>query len=98
MNKKDMSIALAERANIPQVKATEILTHIFDGDNGIIAGSLGGGDKVLVAGFGTFEVKTRAGRKGTNPATGAKIDIPSKKAVTFKVGKTFKENIEASKG
>lgn len=95
MNKKDMAAQLAERAGISQVKATEILTHIFDGEGGIVAAALKGGDKVLVAGFGTLEVKTRAGRKGTNPATGAKIDIPEKKAVTFKVGKTLKENIES---
>jgi DNA-binding protein HU-beta len=94
MNKKDMAAKLADRAGISQVKATEVLTHIFDGDSGIIASALNGGDKVLVAGFGTFDVKTRAARRGTNPATGAKIDIPPKKAVGFKVGKTLKENIE----
>jgi nucleoid DNA-binding protein len=94
MNKKDMAAQLSERAGISQVKATELLTVIFDGDNGIIANALNENDKVLVAGFGTFEVKTRAARRGTNPATGTKIDIPAKKAIGFKVGKTLKERIE----
>jgi len=93
MNKKAMAAQLAERASIPHIKATEILSAIFDAENGIIAGALRGGEKVLVAGFGTFEVKTRAARKGTNPATGKKINIPAKKYTSFKPGKTLKERI-----
>lgn len=34
--------------------------------------------------FGRFRVKTRAARKGRNPKTGEKIDIPETKVVTFK--------------
>lgn len=94
MNKKDMAAQLSERAGIPHIRATELLNHIFDAETGIVATALNSGDKVLVAGFGTFEVKTRAARRGTNPATGTKIDIPAKKAIGFKVGKTLKERIE----
>jgi DNA-binding protein HU-beta len=93
VNKKDMAAALADRAGLSHVKANELLNHIFDADEGVIAQSLAGGDKVLVAGFGTFATKTRAGRTGTNPSTGARIKIAPKNYVSFKAGKNLKEAI-----
>lgn len=37
-------------------------------------------------GFGTFESRTRAARKGRNPATGAEIDIPETVVPAFSAG------------
>lgn len=101
MNKKEIAAQLAHRASITNVKAQEILNHLFDADNGIIGDALAADDKgaakVLFAGFGTFERKTRAARTGTNPATGKPLNIPSKEYVSFKPGKTLKERIAALK-
>ena len=97
MNKKELAAALATKAQISQAKASEILNHLFEpteGD-GLIAEALGKGDKVAIPGFGTFGVRTRAARTGINPATQKKIEIPEKKAVFFKVGKTLKERFGA---
>ena len=44
-------------------------------------------------GFGTFQVKTRAARVGTHPASGDRINIPEKQHVVFKPGKTLREVI-----
>ena len=90
MNKKHLATALAERVDIPHIKATRILNAIFDANEGIIAEALHGGDKVLLAGFGTFENKTRAERRGTNPATKERIEIPRKPYISFKSGKTLR--------
>lgn len=99
MNKKEIAAQLASRASITNVKAQEILNHLFDAENGIIADALGTDDqgkaKVLFAGFGTFERRTRAPRVGTNPATGKPLNIPEKQFVSFKPGKTLKERIAA---
>ena len=51
------------------------------------------GDKVALVGFGNFEVRERAARKGKNPQTGAIIDIPAATVPTFKVGKALKDAI-----
>ena len=93
MNKKQMAAALADAADIPHIKASKLLNILFDAEDGIIPGALGGGDKLLVAGFGTFEVKERKGRVGTNPATGAKMNIAPKKYVAFKAGKNLRDRI-----
>ena len=51
------------------------------------------GDKVQVLGFGTFENRTRAARKGRNPRTGEEIEIKSSKLPSFKAGKSLKEAV-----
>ena len=50
-------------------------------------------DKVQIIGFGTFEVRTRAARKGRNPQTGETIEIPASKNPVFKAGKALKEAV-----
>ena len=49
------------------------------------------GDKVQLVGFGTFEVRKRAARKGRNPQTGKELKIPASKAPVFKAGKALKD-------
>ena len=49
------------------------------------------GDKVQIAGFGSFEASMRAARDGRNPITGETIHIAAKKAPKFKAAKAFKD-------
>jgi len=95
MNKKQLASAIASNVGISQVKAIEIVNNIFGANNGIIANELNNGGKVTIPGFGTFGTKTRAARVGTNPSTGQKIQINSKKYTFFKAGKNLKEVIES---
>ncbi len=50
--------------------------------------------KFAISGFGSFEVKERAARKGRNPQTGAEIDIPASKAVNFRPASALKERLK----
>ncbi|MFW5985418.1 MAG: HU family DNA-binding protein [Halanaerobiaceae bacterium] len=52
-------------------------------------------DNVQLIGFGTFETKDRASRKGRNPQTGEEITIPERTAPVFRAGKTFKDMVDA---
>ncbi len=49
--------------------------------------------KVVLYGFGTFEVVKRRARKGRNPATGEAIKIKASKRVRFRAGRTLKSGI-----
>lgn len=49
------------------------------------------GNKVDIAGFGSFQPADRAARTARNPQTGEVIQVAAKKAVKFKVSKTFKD-------
>ena len=51
------------------------------------------GDRVDITGFGRFEVKTRAARKGVNPQTGEEINIEATKIPGFKASKSLKDKV-----
>jgi DNA-binding protein HU-beta len=53
--------------------------------------TLAQGEKVQLAGFGTFEVRERKAREGRNPSTGEAIKIAASKVPAFKAGKKLKD-------
>ncbi|HOB10157.1 MULTISPECIES: HU family DNA-binding protein [Acetomicrobium] len=56
--------------------------------------ALSKGEEVQIMGFGTFEVRNRAARKGRNPQNPEEvIDIPAKKVPAFRAGKMLKEAV-----
>jgi len=58
-----------------------------------IVGALRRGEKIELRGFGSFRLRQREPRKGRNPKTGDRVDVPSKKVPYFKPGKDLKELI-----
>ena len=54
------------------------------------ADALQNGQEVEIRGFGSFRFRNRAPRKGRNPKTGEKVDVPPKKIPYFKMGKELK--------
>ncbi len=50
-------------------------------------------NRIELRDFGVFEVKQRASRVGRNPRTGEEVKVPSRKVVTFKVGRKMKQNV-----
>ena len=54
------------------------------------------GDKIELRGFGSFRIRQRESRKGRNPKTGERVDVPAKKVPYFKPGKELKELINTS--
>jgi DNA-binding protein HU-beta len=58
-----------------------------------IAAALRAGDDVRVNDFGTFSVKDTAARQARNPSTGAVVDVPAGRKVSFKPATTLKKGI-----
>ena len=87
MNKQELISAMAEKANLSKKDAEAALNAFVSS----VEGTLAKGDKVTLVGFGSFEVRTRAARKGHNPQTKAEIKIPACKAPAFKAGKALKD-------
>ncbi len=90
MTKKDIIMKISEDTGLKQVDVKEVVQRTFD----IITESLRQGDKVELRNFGIFKVKTRKGRLGRNPRTGAGVSIPDKKVVSFKAGMKMKVDVE----
>ena len=89
MTRAELIINVAGKAQIDRKVAEKVIAATFD----TIKLALVEGDKVQVLGFGTFENRTRAARKGRNPRTGEEIEIAASKAVAFKAGQGLKEEI-----
>lgn len=87
MNKAELTQAIAQRAGLTLKDAGSAI----DAFVGAIKDALKKGEKVQLAGFGTWEVKKRAARNGVNPKTGAKIRIKAHKVPKFTAGKNLKE-------
>ncbi len=93
MNKSEMAKKLASRSDLTQAQSVDVLDIIFSPVYGIIADQVDAGDKVSIAGFGTFEAKERAARTGRNPRTGDPIAIEAKKYPAFKAAKGLKDRV-----
>lgn len=89
MNKEGLKKIVAEKLDVSQAQAGETINTVMD----VIKESLIGGDDVKLVGFGTFKLVDRAARKGRNPQTGEEIEIPARKAISFKVHKGLKEAV-----
>lgn len=87
MNKAELIAKIAEESKLTK-KAAEAALDAFVSS---VEGALKAGQKVQLVGFGTFEVRQRAARKGRNPQTKAEIKIPASKAPVFKSGKALKD-------
>lgn len=87
MNKADLIAAIAAKTGETKKSAEASVNAFVD----VITESLVKGDKVQLVGFGSFEVRKRAARKGRNPQTKEEIKIPASKAPVFKAGKALKE-------
>ncbi len=86
MKKSDMLAAIAEQANVTKSDAEKVFNATFD----LFKSELKKGEKVSVAGFGTFKISERAARDGRNPQTGETIHIAASKSVGFKAGTELK--------
>ncbi len=90
VNKSELINAVAESAGLSKKDATSAVEAVFD----TIQTALAEEEKVQIIGFGTFEVRERAARKGRNPQTGKEIDIAASKVPAFKAGKALKDAVK----
>ena len=93
MNKMELVAKVAEKAELTKKDAEKSVNELFES----VKEALVKKDKVQMIGFGTFEVKARAARKGRNPQTGAEIKIPASKNPVFKAGKGLKDAVNKKK-
>lgn len=89
MNKTELIAAIAEKAGITKKDAEQLLNTTFE----VISDAMAQGDKVQVAGFGAFEVKTREARTCRNPKTGAAVEVAATRVPAFKAGKALKDKV-----
>ncbi|MFL1672469.1 HU family DNA-binding protein [Paenibacillus dendritiformis] len=90
MNKQELIAAVSEKTGLTKKDTGTILEAFTE----VVTDTLAQGDKVQIVGFGTFETRQRAARKGRNPQTGEEMDIPESVVPAFKPGGKLKETIK----
>lgn len=89
-NKADLIDKVVEKTDLSKKDATAAVEAVVE----TIKETLGEGEKVQIIGFGNFEVRERAARKGRNPQTGEEIQIAASKVPAFKAGKALKDAVK----
>jgi integration host factor subunit beta len=86
MTKADLINIVAKKLDITQVQSGIIVEAALKS----VVNALQNGQEVEIRGFGSFRFRNRAPRKGRNPKTGERVDVPPKKIPYFKMGKELK--------
>ncbi|MBI2300099.1 MAG: HU family DNA-binding protein [Armatimonadetes bacterium] len=89
VSKKDLVSAVAKRCGLSQAETAGVVDALLEE----VTKALAAGKRVRLIGFGTFEIRERAGRRGVNPQTGKAMTIPASKSPAFKPGKELKDAV-----
>lgn len=90
VNKQELAKQVASKAKITVKDAKSTIDALTE----VITDALSKGEKVQLIGFGSFEVRDRAERKGHNPQTGEEITIPATQVPAFRPGRALKDAVK----
>ena len=90
MNKSELINELSEETTFSKKDVTRVLDSLTR----VIGRTLKKGEKVSVTGFGSWWLSRRPARKGINPATKQRIDLPEINVPRFKPGKNLREVVK----
>lgn len=91
MNKAELIEHVAEKTGVSKKDCAAVIQAVTE----TISSELQNGGSVKLSGFGTFEVKHRAAKKGRNPRTWEAIEVAAKDMPVFRPGKLLKESVDS---
>ena len=94
MQKTEFIAQVAERAGVPKKQARQVLDTALD----LIAEQLSEGNRVVLTGFGTFEVRSRQARQGVNPQTKEAMKIEATQTPGFSASNSLKMLVRGGQG
>jgi len=89
MTKAELVEEVSKVSDLTKKHSEVIVDTVFQS----IIDALHRGEKIELRGFGSFRLRQRESRKGRNPKTGDKVDVPPKRVPYFKPGKELKDLI-----
>jgi integration host factor subunit beta len=90
MNKAELALEVAKRAQVSQKEAKVVVDAVFKE----MIKALREGQRIEIRGFGSFVLREYGSYQGRNPKTGEPVDVPAKRLPYFKVGKELKERVD----
>ncbi len=89
LTKADLVDAIYDNSLFDKSRATQIVEDWIE----LIKEGLSKDDKVMISGFGVFEVKSKHARPGRNPQTGDRIVLGARKVVKFKPSQILRSQL-----
>ncbi len=89
MQKTEFIAQVADRAGVPKKQARQVIDSALD----LIAEQLSQGNRVVLTGFGTFEVRNRQARQGVNPQTKEAMEIGATQTPGFSASNSLKSMV-----
>ena len=89
LTKADLADAIYASLPVDKQKAAQIVEDYIE----LIKDSLEKEGKVMLSGFGSYEVKYKPPRRGRNPQTGDSIILRARKVVKFKPSQLLRKAI-----
>ena len=92
LTRADLSDAIHNGIGLSRSECYDLVDSILNR----MSDSLASGDTVKISGFGTFQVREKAGRMGRNPKTGVEVPIAPRRVLTFRASQKMRDNIIAA--
>lgn len=89
MNKVELVKRVSQKSTLTKSQVETVMSALFE----VIGDSLKDGDKVLIKGFGTFEISERKSRETTLPNSDTVVSIPARKVPVFKASSTLRNKV-----
>jgi len=89
MTKAELVEEVSRASDLTKKHSEVIVDTVFE----TIKDALRRGEKIELRGFGSFRLRRRDSRRGRNPKTGDRVDVPPKRVPYFKPGKELKDRI-----
>ena len=89
MTKAEIAETIATGTGLTKKESVEAVEAVFT----IMKSALESGENLKISGFGSFEVKEKADRRGRNPQTGEEITIAARRVLTFRASTMLKQGI-----
>ena len=92
VTRADLAEAVYREIGLSRSESSELVESVLDH----ISDALLRGEHVKLAGFGTFSLRDKKERMGSNPKTGTAVPITSRRVLVFKPSQILRERVDSS--
>jgi DNA-binding protein HU-beta len=89
VNKTSLILEVVNRTGIDKRQVEPVVNAVLD----VVRDAVASGERVTLAGFGSFERQRRSARVGRNPHTGEAVKIPATSKPVFRPGNVFRQAV-----
>ena len=92
VTRSDLTDAVYREIGLSRTESQALVESVLDH----ITNTLVSGEKVKLAGFGTFSLRDKNERIGRNPKTGEEVPITPRRVLVFKPSQVMKDRVNAA--